>query len=114
MFTGSIHWLRGVAIVVMLGAASDMAFAASQTKSLDTQRGIRDGSSGGTELSTAPLSQRGVTGTQSMGSTDGSGQYPYIVAPYIQVGPGGGPIPYPPNPPHPPQPPRPRPTPHAP
>jgi hypothetical protein len=47
-----------------------------------------------------------------MAPGDASAQYPYIVAPYIQVGPGGGPTPYPPPTPNPP--PRPRPTPHAP
>jgi hypothetical protein len=63
-------------------------------------------------LRTAPLSQRGVATAQPMAPTDGSAQYPYIVAPYIQVGPGGGPMPYPPPTPNPT--PRPRPTPHAP
>jgi len=117
MFSDSIHVLKSAMAAVLLAMVSTAAFAASSTDSgaqiLDTERGIGNSGSGGTELRTAPLSQRVATGAQPMtpDGTHGNGaaQYPYIVAPYIQVGGGTPPIPTPNPPPQ-----RPRPTPHAP
>ncbi|MBV8271163.1 MAG: hypothetical protein JO067_02720 [Cupriavidus sp.] len=115
MFSDSIRLLRPAAAAVLLGVVSIAAFAGPSTNSqaqiLDTQRGISDNGSGGTELQTAPLSHRIATGAQPMATPDGmqangAAQYPYIVAPYIQVPGGVPPIPTP-NPPL-----RPRPTPH--
>jgi len=102
---------------VLLGVAATAAFAApstnSRAQSLDTQRGISDNGSGGTELQTAPLTHRIATGVQPMATPDGmqangATAYPYIVAPYIQVPGGVPPIPTP-NPPM-----RPHPAPHSP
>lgn len=115
MSSDSIRLMRSVTASVLLGVVSIAAFAAPSTNSqaqiLDTQRGISDNGTGGMELQTAPLSHRIATGTQPMATQDGmqangATQYPYIVAPYIQV-PGGVPSIPTPNPPL-----RPRPTPH--
>jgi len=117
MLSDSIQLLRSATAAVLLGLVSTVAFAAPSTnsrgQSLDTQRGISDSGSGGIELQTAPLSHRIATGTQPMATPDGmqangAAQYPYIIAPYIQV-PGGVPPTPTPNPPL-----RPRPTPHLP
>jgi hypothetical protein len=114
MCSNAIHLLRSTATVVLLGAASAAAFSAPPSSSrpliLDTQRGISDGGTGGTELQTAPLLLRRAEGGQPIATPEGpqangSTPYPYIVAPYIQV-PGGAPTPIPQ--------PRPRPTPYSP
>jgi len=108
-----MHLLRSKATVMLLCAASPAALAAPPTGSrplvLDTQRGISDGRSGNA-LQTGPLSHSRAGEMHPGAAPDdmaanGSPQYPYIVAPYIQV-PVPAPTPLPPL--------RPRPTPHSP
>jgi hypothetical protein len=109
MLSPMIHSLKSAVTVLLLAAASSAAVAAQPADSrplvLDTQSGISDGTRGGTELRTAPLSQRGTAGAQQTVAPDAA-QYPLVIAPYIEV-PGGGPRPLSPSP-------RPRPAPHAP
>lgn len=103
--------LRITAIILLATLASAAANAASdggsQSQSLSTQRGIGKGQRNATELHTGPVAPGGLMATQPASPAydqqfNGGGQYPLIVAPYIEV-PGYSPQPNPPRP-HPPRP----------
>jgi hypothetical protein len=82
--------------VSALALAGPTAFAASSTAGqpliLDTQHGISDGQSGAV-LQTAPLSHQRIVEAQPSASPTEltpNSSTPLIVAPYIQLPPGGG------------------------
>lgn len=94
MFSGQLTHLGNSTVAITLLVASAAAFAAPQTSSLalnlDTQRGISDVRSGGTELETAPLSQQKIAGVPPTSTSEtlpgnGSAIYPHIVVPYPQI-----------------------------
>ncbi|PXW25298.1 hypothetical protein C7413_14033 [Paraburkholderia silvatlantica] len=100
---------RAGLIAAVMACASAGAHA-GQPLILDTQRGISDGQSG-MVLQNAPLSHEPmVQAEQPAGLAQDSSQ-PYIVAPYVEVRPGGGRPTPPPRPPHRPSPPLPQPLP---